>query len=149
MAKNERLRQVIDGIKFRYKIKSQKELVERMGCSSATYLSDMLSGKSELSELYSDKLKETYLVNPEFLQTGQGSIWIDENISVNQSGSNNTQVIGDGNQVAIPTTLDRAIDEISEMRKVLTEAIKSNQNAIKVNQENTSRLLSIIEKMIQ
>lgn len=142
MAKNERLRQVIDGIKFRYKIKSQKELVERLGCSSATYLSDMLSGKCELTELYSDKLRDTFSVNPEFLMTGQGSIWIDENISVNQNGSHNTQVIGDGNQVASPTTLDRAIDEISEMRKVLTDALR-------INQENTARLFSIIDKMIK
>lgn len=57
-------------------------------------------------------------------------------------GDNNTQVRGDGNKVTThsSSSLDKALDEIGEMRKALTEALR-------VNQENTSRLLGILENM--
>lgn len=136
MAKNEYLKQVIDGVKFRYKIKTQKEIVERLGYTSPTNLSDMLNGKTEVSEIYSERFRDVFSVNPEFLMTGQGPIWIDESYSARQSGDNNTQVIGDGNHINNPTTLDKAIDEIAAQRKLVEKS-----------QEQIDRLLSIIEQM--
>ena len=64
-------------------------------------------------------------------------------------GDNNTQVRGDGNKVTThsASSLDKALDEIGEMRKALTEAMRANQEALRVNQENTSRLLGILENM--
>lgn len=64
-------------------------------------------------------------------------------------GDNNTQVRGDGNKVTThsSSSLDKALDEIGEMRKALTEAMRANQEALRVNQENTSRLLGILENM--
>ena len=51
-------------------------------------------------------------------------------------GDNNTQVIGNGNHINNPTTLDKAIDEIAAQRMVVQKS-----------QEQIDRLLSIIENM--
>ena len=51
-------------------------------------------------------------------------------------GENNTQVIGNGNHVNNPTTLDKAIDEIAAQRAVVQKS-----------QEQIDRLISIIENM--
>lgn len=136
MAKNENLRQVIDGIKFRYQLRTQKQICDALGYSSATYLSDLLSGKYPVTEEFSDKLKERFGVNPNFLLLDEGGIWIDGTGNITQIGDNNTQVTGNDNTITVPTTLDKALEEISEQRKLVAKS-----------QEQIDRLLSIIEKM--
>lgn len=96
----------------------------------------MLSGKSIVSEEFSERLRDSFSVNPEFLMTGKGPIWIDESLTTNQKGDNNTQVIGYGNHINNPTTLDKAIDEIAAQRKLIEKS-----------QEQIDRLLGIIEKL--
>lgn len=142
MAKNERLKEIISGIKFRYKIKTQKEIIERMGYTSVTNLSDMLNGNTPISDIFSDKLKEVFKVNPDFLKTGEGSIWIDESVSMNNNnnGNNSAQITGNSNHINSSTTLDKALDEISAMRKLLERAIQNNK-------EQADRFFAIIERM--
>lgn len=136
MAKNENLRKVIDGIKFRYHLRTQKQICDALGYSSATYLSDLLSGKYPVTEEFSDKLKERFGVNPNFLLLDEGGIWIDGTGNITQIGDNNTQVSGNDNTITTPTTLDKALEEIGEQRKLVAKS-----------QEQIDRLLSIIEKM--
>ena len=142
MAKNEYLKEAISGIKFRYKIKTQKEIVEKMGYTSVTNLSDMLNGNTPISDIFSEKLKEVFKVNPDFIRTGEGNIWIDESVS-NSNGNNSAQITGNDNQINHinnSTTLEKAFDEISEMRKLLEKAIQNNK-------EQADRFFAIIEKM--
>ena len=136
MAKNENLRKVIDGIKCRYHLRTQKQICDALGYSSATYLSDLLSGKYPVTEEFSDKLKERFGVNPNFLLLDEGGIWIDGTGNITQIGDNNTQVSGNDNTITTPTTLDKALEEIGEQRKLVAKS-----------QEQIDRLLSIIEKM--
>ena len=136
MAKNENLRKVIDGIKFRYHLRTQKQICDALGYSSATYMSDLLSGKYPVTEEFSDKLKERFGVNPNFLLLDEGGIWIDGTGNITQIGDNNTQVSGNDNTITTPTTLDKALEEIGEQRKLVAKS-----------QEQIDRLLSIIEKM--
>lgn len=136
MARNENLRQVIDGIKFRYQMRTQKQISEALGYSSATYLSDLLSGKSPVTEEFSDRMKERFGVNPKFLLSNEGGIWIDGTGNITQIGDHNTQVTGNDNTIQTPSTLDKAIEEISEQRKLVAKS-----------QEQIDRLISIIEKM--
>ena len=145
MAKNEHLKEAISGIKFRYKIKPQKEIVEKMGYTSVTNLSDMLNGNTPISDIFSEKLKEVFNVNPDFIRTGEGNIWIDESVSNsnNSNGNNSAQITGNDNQINHinnSTTLEKAFDEISEMRKLLEKAIQNNK-------EQADRFFAIIERM--
>lgn len=82
-------------------------------------------------------------VNKSWLVFGEGEMFVDNkgemiNAPINQeiNGGYNTQVAGNNNQVNSPATLDKAISEISEQRKML---IKS--------QEQIDRLIAVIEKM--
>lgn len=136
MAKNENLKKVIDGIKFRYQLSTQQQIIERLGYASKTYLSDLLGGKSPISEEFSERMKEKFGVNPKFLLEGEGGIWIDGTGNITQIGDHNTQVTGNDNTITVPTTLDKAIEEISEQRKLVAKS-----------QEQIDRLLAIIEKM--
>ncbi len=136
MAKNENLRQVIDGIKFRYQLRTQKQICDALGYSSATYLSDLLSGKFPVTEEFSDRMRERFGINPKFLLEGEGGIWIDGTGNITQIGDNNTQVTGNDNTINLPTTLDKALEEISEQRKLVAKS-----------QEQIDRLLTIIEQM--
>ena len=82
-------------------------------------------------------------VNKSWLVFGEGEMFVDNKgetiyAPINQeiNGDYNTQVAGNNNQVNSPATLDKAISEISEQRKML---IKS--------QEQIDRLIAVIEKM--
>lgn len=75
MAKNERLNNVLSGIKFKYKIKTQAEIASKLG-TSPTYLSDILSGKYPISEKISDALCEKFGVNAEYLEGKSDMIWL-------------------------------------------------------------------------
>lgn len=56
------------------------------------------------------------------------------------NGDNNTQIAGNANHVNNSSTLDKALDEIAEMRKLLAEAIRNNK-------EQADKFFSIIEKL--
>lgn len=91
-----------------------------------------------------DKLQQIALQFPElntgWLMTGEGEM-IKPSISQTTHGNNSPNVYGNNNSVRDDATLlSKALDEISAMRNALVDALK-------VNQENTSQLLKIIESM--
>lgn len=82
-------------------------------------------------------------VNKSWLVFGEGEMFVDNKgemiyAPINQeiNGGYNTQVAGNNNQVNSPATLDKAISEISEQRKMLVKS-----------QEQIDRLIAVIEKM--
>lgn len=88
-----------------------------------------------------DKISKIYpSLNITWLRTGEGEM-IKGQVSQTSHGNNSPNINGNGNHLE-PTSslLDKALDEISAMRKALTDALA-------VNQRNTDRLLNIIENM--
>lgn len=88
-----------------------------------------------------DKISKMYpSLNITWLRTGEGEM-IKGSVSQTSHGDNSPNINGNGNHLE-PTSslLDKALDEISAMRKALTDALA-------VNQRNTDRLLNIIENM--
>lgn len=139
---NERLRRVIDGIKFHHNLRTQREICAELGGFSQTYLSDLLSGKYNITEDFSNKLSEKFGINPNYILNGEGSMWLDGTNNITQIG-NGTQVAGSNNHVIVPTTLDKALDEISEQRKLVAKS----QEQVTKSQEQIDRLITIIENM--
>lgn len=74
MIKNERLKNVLNGIKFKYNIKTQAEIAQKIG-TSPTYLSDILSGKYPISEKISETLCRNFGVNGDYLEGKSEIIW--------------------------------------------------------------------------
>lgn len=82
-----------------------------------------------------EKLQKISLHNPElntgWLMTGEGEML---KSGISQDGENNTQVIGDGNHVNAPNTLDKALDEIAAQRRLVEKS-----------QEQIDRLITLLE----
>ena len=80
-----------------------------------------------------EKLQKIALYNPElntgWLMTGEGEMLKSPVQEI--KGDNNTQVIGDGNHVSTPSTLDKALDALAK------------------SQEQIDRLIGVLEKMTE
>lgn len=88
-------------------------------------------------------------VNPVWLLTGEGSM-LKSSISQTANGDHNTQVAGNANHVNNSSTLDKALDEISQQRQLVEKSHELTANAQRHTdkaQEQIDRLLAIIEKM--
>ncbi len=87
-----------------------------------------------------DKLRKIALYYPElntgWLMTGEGEMLKSPVQEI--KGDNNTQVIGDGNHVSTPSTLDKALDEIAAQRRLVEKS-----------QEQIDRLIGVLEKMTE
>lgn len=103
----------------------------------ATSLYNIQKGKiNGISDKLADLILEKFPhYNKSWLLTGEGEMTV-QPCRQEIKGDYNTQVAGNNNQVNSPATLDKAISEISEQRKML---IKS--------QEQIDRLIAVIEKM--
>lgn len=84
-----------------------------------------------------------------WLITGEGEM-LKSSISQTVNGDHNTQVAGNANHVNNSSTLDKAIDEISQQRQLVEKSHELTANAQRQTdkaQEQIDRLLAIIEKM--
>lgn len=92
------------------------------------------TGKSDIGTGTVAKILKTYQdISRVWLLTGEGDM-LQQPVSQKASGGHNTQIAGNGNNVNSASTLDKALDEIAEQRKLVSKS-----------QEQIDRLLSIIE----
>lgn len=114
-----------------------KAFSEKLGYERPQIIYDILKGKTKrISEDLAIKITSVFpMIRKSWLLADEGNmVYTPTNQEIN--GGYNTQVAGNNNQVNSPATLDKAISEISEQRKML---IKS--------QEQIDRLIAVIEKM--
>ena len=98
-----------------------------------------------------DKLRKISLHYPElntgWLMTGEGEM-LKSSVNI-ENGDGSTQVIGDGNHVSAPSTLDKALDEIAAQRKLVEKSQELIQEQIRINKEQSDKFLAIIEKLTE
>lgn len=88
-----------------------------------------------------DKILEQFPeLNRNWLLFGEGEMFGSPTIIQEVVGDNNTSIAGNSNNVNNSSTLERAIDEISEMRKLIQQQVKNNQ-------EQFDRFMSVIERL--
>ena len=106
--------------------------------------------KQSISPAKLSKITSTYPeLNAGWLMTGEGEM-LKSSVSQSANGNNVTQVAGNGNRVNSACSLDKALDEIAEQRKLVAksqEQITKSQEQISKSQEQIDRLLNIIEQM--
>lgn len=141
MEAKDRLEQVIRYIKCRHNI-NQDDIIVSLGYKKgSTHLSDMLSGRKEISEKFSEKLKQVYKVNPEYISSGVGDMFLsDQPAKGDPSQGNmmvNGNVSGNGNHISHNDS-----DNIAGM----IELQKGYQELLKKSQQQIDRLIGIIEK---
>lgn len=119
----------IEFIKF--KGITMKTFEQKCGLSSG-YVTSMRKGFGP------DKLSNVLTAFPElnrdWLLYGEGEM-LKSSAQQVLSGSHNTQIADNNNQVNLPNTLDKAINEIAEQRKLVAKA-----------QEQIDRLITLLEK---
>lgn len=98
------------------------------------YVSSMR--KSLGDEKLNNVLKAFPELNRDWLLYGEGEMLKSPVQEI--KGDNNTQVIGDGNHVSTPSTLDKALDEIAAQRKLVEKS-----------QEQIDRLIGVLEKLTE
>lgn len=123
---------------IKYKGISIKKFEEQCELSNG-YISSMRKGFG------ADKLNNVLNIFPdlnrEWLLYGEGEMLNPQNAITNSPvGDNSTQIAGNSNHINCSSTIDKALNEISEMRKLLAEAIRNNK-------EQADRFFSIIEGM--
>ena len=140
MTSNARFRMLIDYLKKSRYIRNQQEFSEIVNSDKST-ISQILNNKINIPNvLYLSIEKAFPFISIKWLKEGEGEM-IKERISQTSHGDNSPNINGGGNHlISSPNLLDKALDEISEMRKALTSALE-------VNQKHTEKLLTIIEKM--
>lgn len=127
---------------------TQAEFQRRCNLSSG-YINNMVDGigAAKLEQIIS----EFPHLNTKWLLTGEGEMLKSSVITVtgdnNMTGGNNISIEGKSDDNARVSTIDKVINELSEMRKLLQEQINNNQEQINNNKEQFDRLVSIIEKL--
>lgn len=116
---------------------SVNEFVTQTRVKTGQAVYDLLSGKTKsISQSMEDKILSCFQdINRAWLLTGEGEM-IKTSVQQMLNGDNNTQIAGNNNHVNLPSTLDKAINEIAEQRKLVAKA-----------QEQIDRLISLLERM--
>lgn len=111
MGQLERINQAVDYLKFKKVFKTQKELAVMIG-KQAPNVSEALKGGKYFSDsfilCFADRFKD--IISTDWLLTGEGDMLAKQPIANAQhtEGNNNTNVIGDNNNVANNVTITRA-----------------------------------------
>lgn len=131
------LKTVIKAIKFNFEI-NQSEIANQIGVTS-TYLSDVINERVPLSELFTDKLQKAFSINPGYLLTGEGDIFLqktDANITkllhTNELKEPQVQYKKSDFDILLDnnTRLTRSIEKIVDSMEKLTIVVENNSKVI-------------------
>lgn len=125
---NQRLKNVVAAIKYKHGLK-QSEIADKMGIKN-TYLSDVINGRSPLSELFSDKLTTAFSVSKVYLSNGEGEVFEEE-----EKKPSTSEII------SMPR-------EVFEQITRLTETVLSQQKTIEGQQKLLEEILQEQKKML-
>ena len=129
----ERLKEYIDS-----KDISVAAFEKSIGMSNASFGKCLKKGGA----IGTDKLENILRIYPDisasWLLTGDGEMIKESNVQT--AGDNSTNINGNGNHVNTSELLDKALDEIAELRRM-------NQEQVRNNQTQFERFMSIIEKL--
>lgn len=156
LERNDILKLLIPQIKYFYGIGTNRELLQKIGYSSPTYLSDTIKGKTAVSDKFIAKLSEVFLINPDvfdgkscdvFLPTAGFNVSVDPKSGEVMNDSKNVHVhIGDTKSDHGGTTIENApyltiakdttasLEKMAQMHETTVAALKqsleSNQKII-------------------
>lgn len=90
-----------------------------------------------------ERISKTYpQLNIAWLRTGEGEMLKTSNTQ-SSTGDNSPNILGNGNSVNSTSTIDKALNEIAEQRKLVSKA----QEQLSKSQEQIDKLLAVIDKM--
>lgn len=130
MAVNQELKSLIELIKYSKGLK-QSEVANQIGVKP-TYLSDMINGRVPFSSSIKEQIYEVYSDCLRSEQKAQSAN--EQQHSQQASGNGITQTMSSA------VEFNKVLEEISEMRKLIQEQVRNNQ-------EQFDRFMSVIERL--
>ena len=134
---NQRLREIINGLKDQRIVYSDADFSRQVGISRSE-LSQMLSGKRKISKQCVNGLLALFpALNEEWLRTGEGDML--KNIESSQDNSpvladnHSTAVNGYQNMVNSDSTIAKLIEELAAQRRLTESAQEALLTALKQN----------------
>lgn len=138
MEKNEKVSKLRDF--FEQQGITQEEVARLLGVHK-TYINQLLTGKKQFGKGVAKKWSDLFGLSYTWLLTGEGDMLVGGNVA-SVDGDNNITVGGDASNIT--NNSDKALiitlGELSEMRKLLAEAIA-------INKEQSQRFLGVIENL--
>lgn len=136
MEANKKIELILEYLKI-----SPKVFSERLGYDRPQIIYDIQKGKTKrISEDLAFKISSVFPeIDRIWLLTGEGEM-IKDRITQEANGDNNMQVAGNSNNINNSAAIKLALSEISEMRKLLQEQVKNNQDQF-------NRFMSVIERL--
>lgn len=136
MEANKKIELILEYLKI-----SPKVFSERLGYDRPQIIYDIQKGKTKrISEDLAFKISSVFPeIDRIWLLTGEGEM-IKDKITQEANGDNNTQVAGNSNNVNSTAVIQLALNEISEMRKLIQEQVKNNQDQF-------NRFMTVIERL--
>lgn len=140
MIDNERFKTMLEYLKKGRHIRNQQEFSEIVNSDKAT-VSQIVNNRISIPNIMFGNIEQAFpFISIQWLKTGEGEM-VKNGVSQTSHGDNSPNINGNANHlISTPTLLEKALDEISEMRKALTDALV-------VNQRQTAQLLSILENL--
>lgn len=115
---------------------SQKGVGILLGYTNESTFSQLINGKIPTPKEFNNKLKEIEpALSIDWLEAGEGDMLVSD-----ANGNNNTSVAGNNNTINGSSILEKALDELTEMRKLFQEQVHNNH-------EQFDRLVSVIENL--
>lgn len=135
---NQRFRAVFEYLKKRRYVRNQQDFSERVDTDKAT-VSQIMNDRVKIPNIMLTKIDKAFpFISTDWLLTGEGEMLKATYTQTVHGGENFTQT---GNISVIPSELlGKALDEIAEMRRALTQALA-------LNQQHTSRLMAMLERL--
>lgn len=130
MAVNQELKSLIELIKYSKGLK-QSEVANQIGVKP-TYLSDMINGRVPFSSSIKEQIYEVYSDCLKSESRAQSAN--EQQHSQQASGNGITQTMSSA------VEFNKVLEEISEMRKLIQEQVRNNQ-------EQFDRFMSVIERL--
>lgn len=136
MEANKKIELILEYLKI-----SPKVFSERLGYDRPQIIYDIQKGKTKrISEDLAFKISSVFPdIDRIWLLTGEGEM-IKDRITQEANGDNNMQVAGNSNNINNSAAIKLALSEISEMRKLLQEQVKNNQDQF-------NRFMTVIERL--
>lgn len=145
MVENQRIKATFDYLRDNKHVRNQQDFTERINSDKST-VSQILNGRVRVPNgMFANIASAFPFISEEWLRTGSGEM-VKRTYTQQIYGGEKITQTGDINECGSDVVM-RALNEISEMRKLLDRAIATNEECLKTSQRTNERLLNLLESM--
>lgn len=156
MDKEQRLMEAFNHLKSTGKIHTQKDAAAEMNATPQNFSAALRGNPSVLTDSFLRRFNQAFgsPFNMDWLLHGEGEM-LKDNVTQISHGDNSPNISGNGNNVNAASTIEKALNEIAEQRKLVSKAqdqvsvaqsqVTAAMEQVSKSQQQIDRLLSILE----